>query len=208
MGERILVAFIPDKRIIENQKRIREVVGLKIKEGSGLNTPHITIIDNTYSDIKEVDKKLKNVVSEISSFSVKIKGLDFFRIKKNLGINLYQEKDSLIYLIEKNSKMYKIRRKILEELSRLRTDEKFNEWNKENPKASRRSLENMRKYGSAFGGKEWKFHSTIGLIPKTNQKNILKKIEELDLSKDFEIKGFALFRRDGGWKLYKKYAFN
>jgi len=206
MGEQILIAFIPQKRVVNNQQKIRKLAGIKVAKKSGLNTPHITIIDNSYSDIKEIKQELQNIIKETKPFTAKIKGLETFKVKKSLKIEKYQGNNSLIYLIKNNPKMYKFRREALKALRPLRTEEKLKQWKKDNPNASKRSIKNMGEFGSAFGGKEWVFHSTVGLIPKTKEREILTKIKKLHLSKEWTIKEIGLFRRKNGWKLVKKYS--
>ena len=61
-GKRMLIAFIPNKNFEKNLAKVRKTAGIKIKKNSGLKTPHITIIDNSYSNMEEVDRKLKKIV--------------------------------------------------------------------------------------------------------------------------------------------------
>ena len=77
----------------------------------------------------------------------------------------------------------------------------------ENPKMSKKGLANVEKYGTPFGLREWKFHITMGLIPKEKQKEILNKIQKLNLQESWNIDSFGLFVRKRGWVLFRKYYF-
>ena len=63
----------------------------------------------------------------------------------------------------------------------------------------------QKKYGPAFGPEEWRFHETIGLIPKKDKREILNKIKKLNFEKEFKFDAIALFKRDNGWKFVKEY---
>lgn len=208
MGERVLIAFIPQKRVIDNLQKIRKIAGINIEKSSGLKTPHITIIDDSYSNVKEVDKELKKIAKITKPFLAKIKGIDTFVVKKDLRIERYKENNSLVYLIKNNPQMNQFRKEIYKKLASLKTGERLKQWKKENLKMPKKVLENIEKYGTPFEMNEWKFHTTIGLIPKTKQKEILKKIEKLNLSGNWTIDHFGLFVRKNGWVLFKKYSFN
>lgn len=205
MEKRVLIAFIPQKKIVENLKKIRKIAKIKIERNSGLKTPHITIVDNSYFDIKRVDKELRKIAKSTKPFTVKIKGLNTFAVKKVLKIERYKQNNSLIYLIENNPRMSKFRKDVLTRLNFLKTNDRFEQWKRENPNISKTAIKNIKKYGTPFGLKEWKFHTTIGLIPKSKQKEILKKIERLNLSEEWHIGNFGLFVRKKGWILFKKY---
>jgi len=205
MGKRMLIAFIPEKEVIENMKKVRKIAGIKPKRNSA---PHITIVDNTYSDIKKVDKELKKISKEFSPFNAKIRGFDTFVVNKKLRIERYKQNNSLIYMIKKNPLMSKFRKKLFLKLDYLKTKERFGQWKKENPNLSKKALANIEKYGTPFGLNEWKFHVTMGLIPKEKTKEILEKIKELNLDKSWKISHFGLFVRKNGWVLFKKYSFN
>jgi hypothetical protein len=205
MEERLLIAFIPQKKVIENLAKIRKIAGIKNKNNSA---PHITIIDNSYLDIKKVDRELKEIADMTHPFIAKIQGLDTFVVKRDLKIERYRKNNSLIYLIKNNHQLKRIRKEILFKLDYLKTPERINQWIKENPKISKKALSNIKKYGTPFGLKEWKFHITIGLIPKAKKKKILYKIHKLDLENSWIINNFGLFIRKKGWIIYKKYQFN
>jgi len=207
MNRRLLIAFIPPKDITNNLSKIRNIAGIKVKKSSGLNTSHITIIDNTFSDINKLDKELKKFMNENKSFLVDVRGFDTFAVKKSVGINRYRKQNSLIYLIDKNARMNKFRKTLSEKVDYLKTQKRINQWVKENPNLSEKSLENINKYGTPFGLKEWKFHTTVGMIPKDKVKEIMKNIDKLDIKKKFEINSVGIFVRKNGWKLYKKYNF-
>lgn len=203
MGKRMLIAFIPEKEVVNNMKKVRKIAGIKSKRNSA---PHITIVDNTYSSIKKVDQELKKLSKEFSSFSARIKGLNTFIVNKNLKIEKYGQNNSLIYLIKKNLLMNKFRKELFTKLDYLKTKERLGAWKKENPRLSKTALANIEKYGTPFSMDEWKFHVTIGLIPKDKTKEIMKKIQGLNLSKSWKIKHFGLFVRKNGWVLLKKYS--
>jgi murein DD-endopeptidase MepM/ murein hydrolase activator NlpD len=204
-SQRLLIALIPKKEIVNNLNKIRKIVGIKAKESSGLRTPHITIVDNSFSNIKEVDKELSKIVKSLKPFNALIKGIDTFIVEKSFKIEKYKENNSLIYRIKNNSHLNNLRKEILRRLDYLKTSERLKQWVKENPKISSKSIKNIKKYGTPF--KDWKFHTTIGLIPKQKQGEILNKIKKLDLQKNWKIDCFGLFIRKDGWKLYKKYNF-
>lgn len=203
----MLIAFIPQKKLLQNLIKVRKIAGIKIKKNSGLKTPHITIIDDSYSDLKQVDKELKEIVKSISPFVAKIKGLDTFDVNQNLKIKKYKQNNSLIYRIKDNPSMNKFRKELLIKLNPLKTKERLKQWTEENPKISKKALKNIEKYSTPFGLKGWKFHITIGLIPKEKQKEILKNIKKLNLQRSWKIDHFSLFVRKNGWTLSKKYYF-
>ena len=200
----MLIAFIPEKEVIGNMRQVRKITGIKPKRNSA---PHITIVDNTYSDINKVDKELKEISKEFSPFDAKIKGFDTFVVNKKLRIEKYQQKNSLIYLIKKNPLMNKFRKELFLKLDYLKTKERFGQWKKENPNLSKKALANIEKYGTPFGLNEWRFHVTMGLIPKDKTKEILEKIRGLNLNKTWKISHFGLFVRKNGWVLFRKYRF-
>ena len=204
---RMLIAFIPEKKVVDNVSKVRKIVGIKIKRHDGLKTPHITLIDNSYSNVKDVDKKLKEISKSFNSFSVKIKGFDTFVVNEKLKIEKYKQNNSLVYMFENNVSMNKFRKELIKKLNPLQTEERIEEWIKENPTISKKSLSNIKKYGTPFGLREWKFHTTIGLIPKRKQKETLNKIKKLNIQEDLIIGHFGLFLRKGSWKLFKKYYF-
>lgn len=209
MGKRLLIALTPQKKVVENLFKIRKIVGINIKKRSGLKTPHITIVDNSFSDIRKVDKELKEIAKSFKPFSAKINGLDTFVVKKAIGIERYKRNNSLIYRIKNNSSLIRLRKELLKRLDYLKTSDRLMHWIKENPKISQKNLVNIKKYGTPFGLREWKFHTTIGLITKKKQKNILKKIKKLNLQESWKIDHFGLFvRKNNGWMLFKKYYFN
>ncbi len=170
-----------------------------------MRTSHITIIDNSFSDIKRVDKQLKKFSQIQKPFLIKIKGIDSFAVKKKIGIKKYSHKDSLIYLIENNNSLVKIRKNLLKQLNHLTTKDRLIQWLEENPYLSKRSLDNIKKYGTPFGLKEWKFHVTIGLISKEKKKNTIDKIKKLNIQESFIIDHIELFIRKNGWTPFKKY---
>lgn len=200
----MLVAFIPEKEAIKNMIKIRKIAGIKSKKNSA---PHITIIDNSYSNVKDVDKELKKISKKFSQFNAKIKGLDIFVVNKKLKIERYKQHNSLIYMIKKNKLMERFRKELFQILNYLKTRERVGQWKRENPKISEKALESIEKYGTPFGLKEWKFHITIGLIPKKKQEKILNEIKKLNLKKIWKITHFGLFVRKNGWILSKKYSF-
>jgi len=208
MGKRMLIAFIPQKRVVDNLRKIRKIAKIKTEKGSGLRTPHITIIDDSYSNIKKVDKELRKISKITKPFIAKIKGLDTFVVNKKLKIERYKQNNSLIYMIKDNSQMNNFRRILYKKLNFLKTKERLKQWKKENPHMPKKALENVKKYGTPFGLNGWKFHTTIGLIPKTKQKEILNKIKKLNLSENWTINHFGLFIRKNGWVLFKKYSFD
>lgn len=201
----MLIAFIPKKEVIENMKKVRKIAGIKPKRNSA---PHITIVDNTYSDIKKVDEELKKISKEFSPFNAKIKGFDTFVVNKKLRIEKYLQNNPLIYMVKKNPVMNKFRKNIFLKLNYLKTRERIGRYKRENPNLSKKALANVEKYGTPFGLNEWKFHVTIGLIPEDKTKEILEKIKKLNLSKSWKINHFGLFIRKNGWVLFKKYRFN
>ncbi len=203
----MLIAFIPQKKVVKNLIKVRKIAGIKVKKNSGLRTPHITIIDNSYLDVKKVDKELKKIAKSISPFVAKIKGLDIFVVNQNLKIKKYKQSNSLIYMIKNNSSMNKFRRELLIKLNPLKTKERLRQWMEENPKMSKKGLANVEKYGTPFGLKKWKFHITMGLIPKEKQKEILNKIQKLNIQDSWDIDHFGLFVREKGWVLFRKYYF-
>lgn len=207
MGQRMLIAFIPQKKVVDKVSKVRKSAGIKIEKTSGLKTPHITLIENSYSNVKDVDKKLKEISKSFNSFSVKIKGFDTFVVNKKLKIERYKQNNSLVYMFENNSSMNKFRKELIKKLNPLQTEERIEQWEKQNPTISKKGLSNIKKYGTPFGLREWKFHTTIGLIPKTKQKDILKKIKKLNIQEDVIINHVGLFLRKGTWKLFKKYNF-
>ncbi len=207
MGERLLIAFIPQKRVVKNLDKVRKLAKIKIEANSGLKTPHITLIDNSYSSVEEVDKILKGISKSTNPFIAKLEGLATFSVNQKLKIKKYEQNNSLIYMIEKNNSMKDFREKLLAKLSRLNTEERFKQWIKENPKISQEGLTNVKKYGTPFGLEEWRFHITIGLIPKEKQNEILKKINKLNLQNSWKIDCIGLFVRKKSWVLYKKYSF-
>jgi len=204
-SQRLLIALIPQKEIVAKLNKIRKIAGIKARKTSGLRTPHITIVDNSFSDIKKVDKELSKIAKSLTSFNAMVKGLDTFIVKKSLRIEKYKQNNSLIYRIEGNSQLKNLRKEILKRLDYLKTSERLKQWIKENPEISSKSIKNIEKYGTPF--KDWEFHATIGLIPKQKQGEILNKIKKLDLQKSWKIDCFGLFIRKDGWKLYKKYNF-
>jgi len=199
---RMLIALIPQKEIVNNLEKIRRIANIKANERSA---PHITIVDNSFEGIKKVDKKLREIAKSLKPFDSKVKGIDTFTVTKNLGIERYKQNNSLIYRIKNDSNLNNLRKEILKKLDYLKTSERLEQWIKENPKLSKRSLISIKKYGTPFGLKEWKFHTTIGLIPKEKQKEILHKIKQLDIQKKMVVDSFSLFVRKNGWKLYKRY---
>jgi len=203
--QRLLIALIPQKEIVDNLQKIRKIADIKTARGSGLKTPHITLVDNSFSSIKRVDIELKKIAKSFKPFNAKIKGLDTFIVKKVSGIERYKQNNSLIYRIKTDKNLYDLRKKILKRVDYLKTQERLEQWKKENPLLSEKALNNIKKYGTPFGLKEWKFHTTVGLIPKTKIKNIMSKIKKLDLQNIIRINNFGLFVRKDGWKLYKKY---
>jgi len=203
-GKRLLISFIPPKKIVDNLSKIRKIAGITVKKGSGSKVPHVTIVDDSFSDILEVSKRLKEIVENTKKFVVRIKGINTFNVDQKLKIEKYKE-TPLIYLMGDNPRMSKFRMKIIRELSSLKTKDRLNQWKKENPKLSKKGLGNVRKYGTAFGPKEWKFHTTVGLIPKEKKKEILKKLDKLNIKENWEIDSFALYERQNSWKLIKKF---
>jgi 2'-5' RNA ligase len=199
MGKRVLIAFIPQKKVVQNLIKVRKIAGIKVKKSSGLKTPHITIIDNSFSDIRKVDKELKEISRSFKPFTIKFKGIDTFVVKGAIGIEKYNQTNSLIYMVKNNPSINKFRRELIIKLNPLKTKERLKQWIGENPKLSKRSLANIEKYGTPFGLKEWKFHTTMGLIPKEKQKEILKKIKKLNFQGSWKIDHFGLFIRKNGW---------
>jgi len=202
--QRLLIALIPQKEIVDNLNKIRKMAGVKKKKKSA---PHITIVDNSFSSIKKVDEELKKIAKLPRPFNAHVKGIDTFIVKKTTGIERYKHKNSLMYRIKNSSQLNNLRREILKRLDYLKTPASLNQWKKENPSLSEKALKNIKKYGTPFGLKEWKFHTTIGLIPKKKQKEILNKIRPLDIRRTMIINSLGLFIRKNGWKLYKKYKF-
>ena len=82
----MLIAFIPQKKVVKNLIKVRKIAGIKVKKNSGLKTPHITIIENSYSDVEKVDKELKKIAKTSGPFVAKIKGIDTFVVNQNLQI--------------------------------------------------------------------------------------------------------------------------
>lgn len=203
----MLIAFIPQKKVVKKLLKVRKIAEIKVKKNSGLKTPHITIIENSYLDVNRVDKELKKIAKSINPFVAKIKGLDTFVVNQNLKIKKYKQNNSLIYMIKNNLSMNKFRRELLIKLNPLNTKERLRQWMEENPKMSKEGLANVEKYGTPFGLKEWKFHITMGLIPKEKQKEILNKIKKLNLKESWKIDHFGLFVRKRGWVLFRKYYF-
>jgi len=203
---RVLIAFMPSRKMRDNISKVRKIIGIKVEKNSGLKTPHMTIIDNSYSDVKKVDKELGKIAKFTKPFVAKIKGLDTFVVNKKLKIEKYKQ-NPLIYLIKNNPAMNKFRRDLLIQIDSLKTKERLKQWMKENPEMSKKGLVNVEKYGTAFGLREWKFHTTIGLIPKIKQKEILERIHKLNIQDNWEINHFGLFVRKNGWVLFKKYYF-
>ena len=83
---RMLIAFVPEKEIISRLDKARKLAKIKIKKGSGLKTPHITIVDNSFSNIEEVDKTLEKIARSTKPFSARIISFDTFEIKQSLKI--------------------------------------------------------------------------------------------------------------------------
>lgn len=206
MGQRMLVAFIPPEEVVRNMEKVRELAEGKIQAGANLEAPHITLIDNSYADVEKVDKVLRKIAKSTKPFVAEIKGLDTFNVNRKLKIEKYVQHDSLIYMIKKNTAMSRFRKEILGKLKPWQTDERAAQWIAENPKLSKGALNNILRFGTPFGLKEWKFHATIGLIPKLHQKDILKKIQKLNYTKDWNLNRFALFVREDGWKLVSEYS--
>jgi len=203
----MLIAFIPQKKVVKNLIKVRKIAGIKVKKNSGLKTLHITIIENSYSDVEKVDKELKKIVKSSGPFVAEIKGLDTFVVNQNLQIKKYKQNNSLIYMIKNNLSMNKFRKELLKKLNPLKSKERLRQWMDENPQMSKKGLANVEKYGTPFGLREWKFHITMGLIPKEKQKEILNKIQKLNIQESFNIDSFGLFVRKRGWVLFRKYHF-
>ena len=201
----MLIAFTPSNKVVSNLVKIRKIAKIDIKKGSGLKIPHITIIDNSFLDIEKVDMELKRFAKSFKPFSAKIKGIGLFVVKNSIGLKKYKQKDSLIYLVKNNNSLIKFREELLKKLDYLKTDDRLKQFMEENPKLSNRNLMNIKKYGSPFGLKEWKFHTTIGLIPRKKKEEIMEKIKKLNLQENWEIDHFSLFVRKDGWVLFKKY---
>ncbi|MAH49504.1 hypothetical protein CMI37_27015 [Candidatus Pacearchaeota archaeon] len=139
----MLVAFIPQKKVVKNLAKVRKIAGIKVKKSSGLKTPHITIIDNSYSDVEKVDKELRKIAQSISPFAAKIRGLNTFAVNQKLKIKKYKQNNSLIYMIKNNLAMNKFRKELLTRLNSLKTKERLQQWIKENPQMSKKGLANV-----------------------------------------------------------------
>ena len=205
MGERLLVAFVPPVKITKNLEEIREILGEEIQAGASLKTPHITIVDNSYVNIKNVEKALGKIAKTFSPIITETKGIDTFNVNKKLKIEKYAQNNSLIYMIKSNPSMNKLRKEILKSLKPLQTGERLAQWKEQNIGLSKRALFNINKYGTPFSLKEWKFHATVGLIPRKKQKEILNKIQKFNVVDSLRFDKFVLFVRKERWEMVKEY---
>jgi len=161
---------------------------------------HVTLINNTFSSVYEVDKKLVEIAKSTKPFAVKIEGLHVFQEDPIMKLN------TLVYKVEKSKPLQDIHKKLFGTIAPLRTEDQEKRLLENNPKMPAGMKENVKKYGYPFGPDDCLFHASIGSYTTEKHKEIWNKAQEFDSTKKWAVTSINLYLVMGeGFRLIRSY---
>ena len=161
---------------------------------------HVTIINNTFASVYEVDKRLVQIAKSVKPFPAVIEGVHAFTEDP------ITKSTTLVYKLEKSKPFQDIQKKLFEYIAPLRTEDQEKWLLENNPKMPAGMKDNVKKYGFPFGPDEYIPHASIGSYPTGKHKEIWKKAQEFDKTKKWAVKSVNLYLvMDSGFRLIRSY---
>ena len=202
MGIQLMVSIDPPEEVEAKLQKLRKFIITRAGHFPYYekHPGHVTLINNTFSSVYEVDKRLVAIAKSVQPFPIKIEGVHAFQEDPILKLT------TLVYKLDKPKALQDLQKKLFDFIAPLRTDNQGKWLLENNPKMPVSMKENVKKHGYPFGPEDWIFHASIGSYPADKHKEIWKKAQELDSNKKWAVKSICLYLvMDNGFRKIRGY---